>query len=218
MNFDRVAAYYHWLETLLAGNLMQRCRTTFLARTNHCRRALLAGEGTGKFLVELLRTNPQIQVVCIEHSAGMIEQIRQRLAAAGQDGLRVEFQQMDALHWVPPTEKFDLVVTNFFLDCFGREQLQQLVPSLASSATDDALWLLADFCVPERGWRRWRAESIIALLYVFFRLTTSLSARRLTPPDHFLAQSGFDLKDRRLISFGLTHSDLWQRTISCTSF
>jgi ubiquinone/menaquinone biosynthesis C-methylase UbiE len=214
MNFDRLAAHYHWMETFFAGGLMQRGRLTFLPRTLHCHRALLVGEGTGKFLAELLRANPQIQVTCLEHSRGMIEQMRRRLSAKKLAGDRVEFQQMDALYWSSPPEKFDLVVTNFFLDCFRAEELQQLVPLLAGATTAEAIWLLADFREPERGWPRWRARIILALLYAFFQVATSLSASRLTPPDRFLAGAGFNLIERRLVSFGFVHADLWQRKIS----
>lgn len=214
MNFDRLAAHYHWMETFFAGSLMQRGRTAFLSRTRHCRHALLVGEGTGKFLAELLRTNPQIRVTCLEHSRGMIAQMRRRLSAKKLAGDRVEFQQMDALDWSSPPEKFDLVVTNFFLDCFRAEQLQRLVPLLAGAATAEAIWLLADFREPERGWPRWRARIILALLYAFFQVATSLSAKRLTPPDPFLAGAGFNLIERRLVSFGFVHADLWQRKIS----
>lgn len=214
MNFDRLAAHYHWMETLFAGGLMQRCRTIFLSRTRNCSRALLVGEGTGKFLVELLRSNPRIKVTCIEHCQGMIAQMHRRLAADKLDESRVQFEQMDALNWSPTRDKFDLVVTNFFLDCFRAEQLQQLVPRLAGSATDEAIWLVADFCEPERGWRRWRAKTILALLYAFFKLTTCLSSSRLTPPDPFLAGAGFNLVERRWASFGLAHSDFWQRKTS----
>ena len=91
----------------------------------------------------------------------MIQQTHQRLAREKLDGSRVSFQQMDVLVWTPPPGKFDLVVTNFFLDCFRAEQLQKLIPLLAGSATNDAIWLLADFHVPERGWRRWRASVIL---------------------------------------------------------
>jgi SAM-dependent MidA family methyltransferase len=211
MNFDRLAAHYHWIETVFAGGLMQHCRTAFLSRTKNCRRALLVGEGTGKFLTELLRSNSQIQITCVEQCAGMIEQTRQRLLADKLDRAQVEFKQMDALHWTPPVEKFDLIVTNFFLDCFRAEQLQKLVPLLADSATANAIWLLADFCTPARGWRRWRAKTLLAMLYAFFKLTTSLAAGRLTPPDAFLTQAGFSLRDRRLASFGFAHADFWQR-------
>ncbi len=213
MNFERLAPHYRWLERIFAGGLMQRCRTTFLARTKHCRRALLAGEGTGKFLAELLRNNPQIEITCIEQCAGMIGQIQRRLAREQLDATRVQFKQMDILDWTPPSEKFDLIVTNFFLDCFRAGQLQKLVPLLSASAADDAVWLLADFRVPERGWRRWRAKIILASLYACFKISTSLSARRLTPPDPFLKSAGFALMERRLANFGFAHADLWRRKI-----
>jgi predicted O-methyltransferase YrrM len=212
MNFDRLAAHYHWLETICAGGLMQRCRTTFLPRTQNSRRALLVGEGTGRFLVELLRCNPEIQITCVEHCEGMIKQARERLTSEGQDGSRVQFKHMDALDWMPPSEKYDLVVTNFFLDCFRPEQLQKLVPRLAESTTTEAIWLLADFRVPERGWKRWRANMILAMLYAFFKLAASLSVSRLTPPDTYLVNAGFNLMDRRFASLGFAHSDFWKRT------
>ena len=211
MNFDRLAPHYPWMEKLFAGGLMQRCRTSFLSRTTNCRHALLVGEGTGRFLVELLRANPQILITCVEHCEGMIKQARQRLARERLDESRVRFQQMDVLQWTPPKGQFDLVVTHFFLDCFRAEQLQQLIPLLAESATDQAIWLLADFRVPERGWRRWRACALLASLYLFFKIMTSLSASWLTPPDDFLAAAGFQLVERRLADGGFAHADLWSR-------
>jgi len=214
MNFNRLAVHYHWLELAFAGGLMQRCRTALLARAADCRHALLVGEGTGRFLAELLRTHPGIVVTCVEHSPAMIEQARQRLRTEKLDPARVEFHAADALDWTPPAGKFDLVVTNFFLDCFRPEQLQQLVPRLAAGTTPSALWLLADFRVPERGWRRLRAVIILSALYAGFKLTTSLSASWLTPPDELLNGAGFRLVERRLASFGLAHADLWQRTPS----
>jgi hypothetical protein len=144
----------------------------------------------------------------------MIKQMRQRLSAEKLDVALVQFKQMDALDWIPPSEKFDLVVTNFFLDCFRPGQLQKLVPLLTESATAEAVWLLVDFRVQESGWRRWHAKIILATLYAFFKLTTALTANRPTPPDKFLTNDGFELVDRRLASFGFAHSDFWRRKIS----
>lgn len=211
MNFDRLAPHYSRLEILFAGRLMQRCRTVFLAEAKNCREALLVGEGAGKFLVELLRAQPQIRVTCLEASAGMIRQMQKRLDREGLDGSRVEFKQMDVLDWEPPREKYDLVATNFFLDCFRAGQLQRLVPLLAQSATREAIWLLADFRLPERGWQRWRAGVILAALYGGFKVATALSANWLTPPDRFLTEAGFVLVERREMNFGLVHADRWRR-------
>jgi len=213
MNFDHLASHYHWMEKIFAGGLMQRCRTTYLPRTKNCRHALLVGEGTGKFLVELLRLNPQIRITCVELCEGMMEQMCRRIILEGLDDSQIHFLQMDVLHWMPPKEKFDLVVTNFVLDCFPAGQLQKLVPLLAGSTNTEAMWLLADFWVPERGWRRWRAIVILGVLYEFFKITTSLSATWLTPPDNFLSAAGFMLAERRLLNFGFAHADLWVRRV-----
>lgn len=210
MSFDTLAPYYRNLEFVLAGGILQRCRTSFLPEVTDCRRALLLGEGPGRFLVELMRTNPRIEVVCIERSPVMIEVARRQLGKS--DCRRVRFEQADVLAWQPTAGEFDLVVTNFFLDCFQREELQALVRKIAASAIPDANWLLADFREPETGWRRWRARLVLAMMYGFFRRTTKLSAWQLTPPDGFLEMAGFRLAGRRLENFGLAHADLWRRS------
>lgn len=217
MSFDTLAPHYGWMERVFAGGLMHRCRNRFLSRTLHCRHALLVGEGPGAFLASLLRINPRIQVTCVEQSAGMIRQMQRRLRAARLNPERVKFRQLDARHWsaAPDTfapGTFDLVATNFFLDCFPAGDLPRLVRDLAAGTRPGALWLLADFCEPARGWRRWRARALLAGLYAFFRLTTRLPARRLTPPDAGLRQAGFHLRERQLYNFGFAHADLWERT------
>jgi ubiquinone/menaquinone biosynthesis C-methylase UbiE len=209
MSFDRLAPYYRGMEWVLAGGILQRCRTCFLLEAANARRALLLGEGPGRFLAELLRTNRHAEVVCVERSSRMIHEARGALDPS--DLARVRFEQADALAWQPPHGVFDLVVTHFFLDCFRREEVQALVARVAASATAEARWLLADFREPDAGWRRWRARALLAVMYGFFRRATDLTAFRLTPPDEFLERGGFRLAARRLANFGLAHSDLWRR-------
>lgn len=210
MSFDTLAPYYQMMESVTAGGVLQRSRTAFLGETNNSRRALLLGEGPGRFLGKLLRTNPRVDVTCVESSRRMIEEARKRLNES--ELARVEFVQADVLMWQPPHDNFDLVVTNFFLDCFRHEELAGLVAKVAESATKDARWLVTDFREPESGWRRLRGRAVLALMYGFFRVVTGLSASRLTPPDAFLETSGFHLAARRRANFGLIHSDLWART------
>lgn len=214
MNFDRLAVHYPWMEHVYAGGLMQRCRVAFLPQVIHCRRVLLLGEGTGKFLAELLRHNSSAEIVCVEQSRGMIRQMRRHLEGERLDISRVQFEQADALSWSPPPGQFDLIVTNFFLDCFRPEQLRRLIPALAGSAGPGATWLVADFRLPEKGWRRWRAGINLAVLYAFFKLSTSLATTRLTPPDEMLKAAGFELVERRLANFGFAHADCWRKKVS----
>lgn len=211
MSFDRLAPHYRWMECLLAGGKLQRCRTAFIGDIPPPRRVLMMGEGNGRCLVELLRAFPAAHFMCVDASARMLECARARVQARGLSDSEIEFIHADALQWQPPPARFDLLVTHFFLDCFRAEQLAVLVPRLAAAATLDARWLLADFCEPASGLAKWRARWILRAMYFFFRRVTRLPARRLTPPDAFLQHSGFTLRERRLSDWGLLHGDLWLR-------
>ena len=211
MSFDTLAPHYRWMETLLAGDKLHRCRTRFLDDIPTAQNILLMGEGPGRSLVECRRCFPHAQITCVDASARMLDQARHNLARDKLTADRVEFIHADILHWSPPVASSDLIVTNFFLDCFRAEQVEQIVTRLATAATPEANWLLADFQVPRAGWKRLRSRLIIGSLYTFFRVMTRLPASQLTPPDPFLERAGFTLQRRTESDWGLLHSDWWKR-------
>lgn len=207
MSFDTLAPHYRWMERVLAGEKLQRCRSEFLPIISKPKRALLVGEGAGRFLTALLSRFPQTNIVCLDASEKMLSESKRSIASATE----VEFIHADIFDWQIPEQKFDLIVTNFFLDCFTADQLQIIVAKLANAATPDATWLLADFCEPPLGWKKWRARWILASMYLFFRFATKLPAATLTPPDPFLSAAGFRLTDRVFHDWGLLHADRWIR-------
>jgi len=207
MSFDRLAPHYRWMEWLLAGGKLQRCRTTFLDTLPPVRHALLLGEGNGRFLREFLRKQPTARVTCIDASPRMLNEARRRM----HRNEHVTFVCCDVTEWEPPQGEFDLVVSNFFLDCFRPEQIELIAEKISAALASDARWLIADFCEPRRGWRKWRAQAILRAMYWFFRQATALPANRLTAPDAILTRHGFELQARRSFEWGLLHSDLWLR-------
>jgi SAM-dependent methyltransferase len=210
-DFDGLAPIYGWMERLLAGRKLQRCRTAFLQSIPAPRRALVAGQGHGGFVAELLRAHPRLRCTCVDSSAGMLQAARAKLRQRGVDEARAEFIHADVLEWAAPNGEFDLIVTHFFLDCFRPEQLERLMPKLSVAAAPQACWLLADFREPPSGPAGWRARAILEIMYVFFRWATALPASQLTSPDPLLAREGFSLGQRRTFDWGLLHSDLWIR-------
>jgi len=216
--FDLLAPHYRWMERLLAGSKLQRCRTAFLNSIPPPRRALLIGEGNGRFLAPFQQAFPAAHCVCVDASAVMLERARRSLEAAGLHTENVEFIQADVLESVRNPQsairnapEFDLVVTNFVLDCFQPEQLAELTKGLAATLKPGGRWLLADFSEPASGLRKWRARLILEGMYLFFGWIAMLPADRLTPPDELLAKNGFVLRERLVFDWGLLHSDLWQR-------
>lgn len=211
MNFDRIAPCYQLIETVTAGSAVQSCRMTFFPCLENARDILLLGEGNGRFLVELLKRWPDKHVTIVESSARMLQLQDQRLRRNDIDPDTVERIHADVREWRPPEKHFDAIVTNFFLDCFRPGELPTLIESIARSAKPGALWLVTDFAKPRQFLRGLRASVILGVMYGFFRLTTQLDARQLTPPDQFLEDAGFTLRERTNQSWGLMHADLWLR-------
>jgi len=211
MSFDPLAPYYFWMERVLAGGKLQRCRLAWADEVKSAGHALLVGEGHGRFLGECVRRFPSAQITYVDASAGMLEQARRQWIGAGGEAGRVRFIHARLPEWQPEAGAYDLIVTHFFLDCFPPAELTQVLAVLARAARPGARWLLADFRVPERGWARWRARLILASAYAFFRVATKLPAGKITAPDDCLRQNGFELLGRRLSEWGLLHSDLWGR-------
>jgi ubiquinone/menaquinone biosynthesis C-methylase UbiE len=211
MSFDLLAPHYRWMEWVLAGEKLQRCRTLFLGEVAQSRDVLIVGEGNGRFLLECRRQLADARITVVDASARMLASARERLQRSGLNPDHVQYIHADALSWNPATRAHDLVVTHFFLDCFPAPQLEKVVNNLAQGAAPDARWLLADFQVPARGLARQRARIIHAMMYIFFRVAARLPARRLAPPDEFLRAQKFSLRERRISDWGLLHSDMWTR-------
>jgi ubiquinone/menaquinone biosynthesis C-methylase UbiE len=213
MSFDALAPHYRWMEWILAGNKLQRCRVRFLNRIQSAENILILGEGNGRFLLECRRANPSSRITCVDASGAMLASAKARLQRNGVSIDAIDFITADALAWTP-LKTYDAIVTHFFLDCFRPDQLAALIAKLSASASPNADWLMADFQAPSAGMRRHRARLILWSMYAFFRFATRLPARRLTAPDLYLRENGFQLQERLEAEWGLLHSDWWARRIS----
>lgn len=209
MSFDTLAPVYRPLEWVLAGRLLQRSRTAFLPQLQGCRRALLLGEGPGRFLEELVAACPDLEVTVLERSPGMIREAERILAPEQRD--RVRFEAVEIQNWCPASAPYDVVASHFFLDCFQPPEVARIVERVAGATSPQAHWLVSDFRVPRRGWRRLRAQWIHGIMYAFFRTATDVSARKVTPPDPYLRQAGFRVYGWQHFNCGLIYSAWWRR-------
>jgi SAM-dependent methyltransferase len=213
VSFDRLAAHYRWIEVLCFGNALQRARTHWLKEIPRPSRALIIGEGNGRFLCELLRAYPDARVDCVDASASMLRITRGRVERLYPESLNhVRFLQRDILQWLPAGD-YDLLVTHFVLDCFRRSELQLIISKLAAAACPGAVWLLADFALPSQSVARLHAQAWLRTMYAFFRLAAGISAHRLADPTSFLV--GHNLAPIQSICWrwGMIKSQLWQERL-----
>jgi ubiquinone/menaquinone biosynthesis C-methylase UbiE len=206
-NFDRMARIYRWMEWLSFGPILWWCRCAFLGEMRGCRRALIFGDGDGRFTARLLRENPDVDIEAIDASPAMLEALVRR---AGLHAPRVRTACQDARNWQPGTASHDLIVTHFFLDCLTSGEVQSLAVRVRASAAPDARWVISEFAVPASSrFGRWVARPVVSLLYWAFGVLTGLRQRRL--PDHreALRAAGFRLLREKRWLCGLLVSQLW---------
>lgn len=208
-NFDLLTSAYQTLERATFGGLLHRCRTAHLDRLRGCRRGLILGDGDGRFLADLLRADPTIQVDTVDISPGMLAAARRRAARVPGAVGRVRFVTADARTTPPPATGYDLIVTNFFLDCFRPAELAGVVARAAGASAPGALWVDGDFRLPPAGWPRAAAAVALAGMYAFFRLTTRIPAGRLADPAPALAAHGFRLCAETAWLRGFLSARLW---------
>ncbi len=208
--FDRIARLYRPMEYLSFGPLLERCRFHHIPALTNCRRALVFGDGDGRFLARMLAAAPHLRADAVDGSSAMLHLLRERVALQG-DRNRLTLTCADARIFKPHSAAYDLVVTHFFLDCLSERETHRLIARVRPHLAPGARWLVSEFQIPNAGaLQRGLARSVISGLYVAFRLLTGLAVRRIPGWPAILARQGFRRKSTRSWLGGLLISELWE--------
>jgi hypothetical protein len=218
-DFSRLASAYRWMEYVTFGPWLSWARSAYLPVVGRCRRALVLGDGDGRFTASLLRANPAIHIHAVDASPAMLRALVRR---AGPHAGRIHTQLADARTWQPhtgnapdpatglrPSPAYDAIFTHFFLDCLTTEEVQSLAEGIRSAVSPSAVWVVSEFAIPPGWCGRVFARPMVWTLYRVFGLLTGLAVRSL--PDHHSAfrAAGFILHNRRTWLGGLLASELW---------
>ena len=214
-NFSLIARPYRFLEYLTLGPTLQNCRSYYLPQLSDSRRALVLGDGDGRFLAELLARNPQLHADAVDTSATMLQLLRRRCESASPNSkTRLRTHHTNALSFPLETsltfeDPYDLIVSHFFLDCLNQPQLNTLVSRIAKNLRPGALWLISDFRIPA-GPIQLPTKILVRSLYLAFRILTGLRTTHL--PDHVtpLTQAGLVQIAHHHSLAGILTTELWQ--------
>jgi ubiquinone/menaquinone biosynthesis C-methylase UbiE len=205
-DFNRLARVYRWMEWLSFGPWLWQCRCAFLSDLKFSRRALILGDGDGRFTARLLHENPSVLTDAVDASSAMLSQLVRR---CGPTAARVRPNLADARAFMPPSRDYDLIVTHFFLDCLTSTEVASLAVRLREHVTPGAAWLVSEFAIPQGWFGRVVARPVVAILYRIFGILTGLKVRRLPNHREALTQAGFALRKNRQWLCGLLVSELW---------
>lgn len=210
--FDRVARLYRAAEYLSFGPMLERCRFHHLRalRTTSPTKALVLGDGDGRFLARLLAACPNLSADAVDASPSMLRLLRAR-AVHQRAGYRLKTLCADARSFTPSANGYDLVATHFFLDCLTESETEGLIRRVVPNLAPGARWIVSEFQVPS-GSRTQAAfaRALIAGLYAAFRLLTGLQTRRIPPWRSLLADAGCACEASRNFLGGLLVTEIWR--------
>lgn len=204
-NFDRLAKIYRWMEWITFGPWLWRCRCAFLPAMQSRRRALVLGDGDGRFTARLLSQNKMIRVDAVDASPAMLDQLRRRTSSHAD---RVSTCAAD-VRGLTPDDSYDLIVAHFLLDCLSTREIKSLADLLRPRVRPGGIWVISEFAVPGNRFGRLVARRLVSFLYRAFAWLTGLAVSRL--PDHHaaLTMAGFRLQQRRRWLGGVLISEEW---------
>lgn len=191
MNFDFIAPIYDRLARWVFGSILARSRRLLLADMESLDRTLIIGGGSGDMLFGLAERQICKEVVYLEPSHRFIE--------SAKDHWEKEYPAFEPqASWIQSswqeyatTAKFDLITTDYLLDLFPAEEVDDLVERLALWLKPGAYWLYVDFCQNEQTAWWWRP--IRWLMYRFFATVAGVPGRSISDVRAIASKNGFQI-------------------------
>ncbi len=210
-NFDRLAKVYRWMEYFSFGKVLERCRFFFLDRCANARRALVLGDGDGRFTQRLMQQNSTVEIDAADASPRMLQALRERVDALGpQPSARLRTLHCDLRTYTPESRGYDLVVSHFFLDCLSDAEVSALIERMQPALAPDAIWIVSEFSIPQRGWMRLPARAVVAWLYRAFGWMTQLGVRQIPNYAAAMRRYGWMRDARQPLLGGLLTAEVWR--------
>jgi ubiquinone/menaquinone biosynthesis C-methylase UbiE len=211
LDCNLIAPWYEPVEHLCFGRALERRRTAFVSALGGSQSALSCGEGDGRFMAALLRSNPQVHVTAVDASTRMMQVANERVAAFGPSFReRADYYCAEVGGFEPPRIPYDLIATHFFFDCFSTRAVEQIIQRIAGWAAPRAQWVVSEFTQPPNRLGHLWTGAVIRGLYAAFRLTTGLRTTHLPDYRPALAAAGFKLQRENYGCGGLLVSELWE--------
>lgn len=174
VDFSILSSIYDFLGSIVFFGALHRSQVYFIDQLKKPDRALIIGGGTGRFLVDLLKSEKVKNITYVDISQGMIARAKKKVSALGKEN-QVEFicGGVDAV----PDRQYDLICTHYFLDCFEEEKLCLILSKLRGLLSKEGEWYFTDFYLDESS--SFIKTKFVGFLYFFFRILCGLKVKIL---------------------------------------
>ena len=204
-DFDAIAPFYDRLKRLVFGKSVDESQLCFLNRIKGGK-VLVLGGGSGEILVAILQSFPKCDIWYVDASSKMISLAQERLKEKVHN-VKFIYGTQDS---VSSDIRFDTVITNFFLDLFPDEKVNEITGMVARWLDQGGHWIITDFVDDGKK----RHNVLLHAMYIFFRIVCGIPADRLPSWQMHAARNGFSELASKGFFGGFIRASLWLRSMN----
>lgn len=198
-NFDLIAPVYDGLAKVVFGRNLKKIQTHFLPLIPGNANVLIIGGGTGWIINELFNTGFKGRLTYVEASEKMISLSKKNCV---KDSVNFIHGDESA---IPLGQKYDVIITNFFLDVFSEPRLEQVITTLSEKLDKDGIWICSDF----QNTGRFSHQLLLWLMFRFFKITSKLESKSLLNFDLKFKKIGHSRSENFTLMNGLIFSSVY---------
>jgi ubiquinone/menaquinone biosynthesis C-methylase UbiE len=185
-NYDPVARYYDFLSYLVFGQAEINAQIEMFGYIPPRSRVLIIGGGTGWILEKIAAVHPSgLHITYVECSSRMMEMSRKRNYGHNKVG----FFQLPIEEFVAAAP-FDCILTGFVFDNFSADKAAAVVRHLDLMLREGGYWLYADFYLPKRKQKLWKAV-LLKSMYIAARIICKVEAGELPDMESIFGDVGY---------------------------
>ncbi|MDH5603806.1 MAG: class I SAM-dependent methyltransferase [Cyclobacteriaceae bacterium] len=198
--YDLLAPVYDMLVKIVFNNHLHHAQQFFLNRLLKDQHILIVGGGRGKILEAIDQQNIPLKITYLDASGRMVC-YASRYATKNLD---IKFITGKAENFIPP-EKYDVLITPFFLDQFEGHVLKEIIYNLSGFVRKQGIWIATDF----NKTKKFRHRFLVKCMYQFFKLFTGIRAEKLSDYVDLIGKAEMTLTESEQFHDGFITSALF---------
>ena len=209
-----VGPVYDLISNIYSGKSIQHCKVAHLDQLKPGDKVLFAGVGHGRDALYAAQRGAEVTVVDLSET--MLAKFSDVLKKEGATARLVRQVHSDIMTF-NETEKYDMVVANFFLNVFQREMMEKVLAHLITLGKPGAQVVVGDFALPTGNiFSRMFKTIYWYLAVVFFWMVAGNAVHNIYDYPQLMRKQGLQIKGKkhfRLLALNCYWSVLGQKPV-----
>ncbi|NLR90845.1 class I SAM-dependent methyltransferase [Flammeovirga agarivorans] len=173
-HFNPIAKVYDRLAKIVFGNSIIDIQHQTFEKVKMGGKVLILGGGSGKILPFIDQQIKPNDITYVELSSEMIELAKDKKVSCSINFIQDSYEVIN-----PDKNKYDVLITNFFLDILTYEKLTAFINTSHELLNQNGQWIVTDFRIDPHPLKKVFHQTLHKCMVLFFKITVNLQNSKL---------------------------------------